>query len=50
MKAKAMDIWNVLHDILGSNLQRSESLTKRIITPADEEEAASARIAVTYKI
>ncbi|KAL4576304.1 hypothetical protein LXL04_012396 [Taraxacum kok-saghyz] len=47
MKAKAMDIWKVLHASDPCNLQMSVSFINRIITPADELAAASDRITVT---
>ena len=47
MNAKAMDIWNLLHGICISALQKSRSLAYSTITPADEHAAASDKVAVT---
>lgn len=52
MKAKEIEIWNILHASFGFILQIFKSPTKRTITPADEHAAPSDRIAVTciYKL
>lgn len=48
-KAKAMDIWIMLHDRFKSDLQIFVSVTKSTITPAEELAAARDRVAVTCK-
>ena len=47
MKAKATEIWNLLHGRL--LLQKCKSLEYRTIIPADEHAAASDKVAVTCK-
>ncbi|KAJ0855707.1 hypothetical protein HanRHA438_Chr14g0676311 [Helianthus annuus] len=47
MKAKAIEIWNVLHDNAACDLQMFVSFMNTTMTPADEQAAASDRIAVT---